>query len=142
MSSLPRFAQFPKVRSVITKVAVAALNSAAPSGLTQIFQTGADGGIAVAASVTPLGTMSAASVMLYGSVDQGVTKFPLRTALAPAYTNSTTSLRPNTPFKDVSVDKPIQLEANMIVYIGCEIVVADGLSCSVEYQEFSPFMGA
>lgn len=142
MSSLPRFAQFPKNRSKITKTAISGINTTTPGNLVEIFKTGENGGIAVAASVMPLGTMSAASVLLYGSVDNGATKYPLRSVVAPAYTNSTTAERPTTFFKGVDIENPIQLEPGMIVYGGSEVVVADGISIEVEYQEFSAFKEA
>lgn len=134
-NNLAKFAQDAKMVFAVVTAAITNINTNTPGALVQAGVIGAKGAIITAASVIPRGTVSASSALLYGSTDNGATKFPLDSALIAAYANSTIIKRPRTAF-DITEDSPIRVPAGMIVYAGSEVAAADGLVFAIQWTDF------
>jgi hypothetical protein len=135
-NNFAKFAQTPKILTGVVKVAATGLTTNTPANLVQLGVVGAKGGLAVGGYCMPLGTCTAASILLYASTDNGATKFPIDSVLQVSFGTQATAKRLKTNFTEITRDMPLPLPAGAIIYGATEVQIADGVQVGAYIFEF------
>jgi hypothetical protein len=130
------FAQTPKQARAIVTGAAGSLDSLTPTNTQFLCKAGADGGLLTRLSAIPRATVTASSLLLWASDDDGATKHLLDSALMAAHTVAATTAIPLTAFSRYSEDTPLRLEANISLYVGSAVALAGGIVFNGNYTDF------
>jgi hypothetical protein len=130
------FAQAPKNARAVVTTASAALNGLEPTNTVLLCKAGADGALLTRLSAVPRATVTASNLLLWTSNDDGTTKHLLDSALMAAHTVAATTAIPLTSFSRYTEDTPLRLEANMSLYVGTAVTLADGIVFNGNYTDF------
>jgi hypothetical protein len=130
------FCQTPKNARAVVTTASAALNGLEPTNTVLLCKAGADGALLTRLSAVPRATVTASNLLLWTSNDDGTTKHLLDSALMAAHTVAATTAIPLTSFSRYTEDTPLRLEANMSLYVGTAVTLADGIVFNANYTDF------
>ena len=130
------FAQAPKNARAVVTAASADLDGLEPTNTVELCKAGADGALLTRLSAVPRATVTASSLLLWTSDDDGTTKHLLDSALMAAHTVAATTAIPLTSFSRYTEDTPLRLEANMSLYVGTAVTLADGIVFNANYTDF------
>lgn len=136
MTPTAAFAQTPKTADAVVTAALANLGTDAPTGLQLLMTAGANGNIVTRLSAAPRATVTATSLVLFISRDNGVTLRLKDSATMAAQTLSTTAGITPTPFTNYSESRPMRLGAGDKLYVGSQVALAAGIVFSAEYTDF------
>lgn len=130
------FAQTPKHVTAVATSAVGSITTDAPTNTVLLLTAGADGAILTRLSAMPRATVTASSLVIFSSTDNGTTKRLIDSALMAAATVSTTTAVPVTSFTTYSETTPMRLQAGEQLYIGSQVALASGIVFEAEYTDF------
>jgi hypothetical protein len=130
------FAQTPKQARAVVTAASADLAGLEPTNTVLLCKAGADGALLTRLSAVPRATVTASSLLLWTSSDDGTTKHLLDSALMAAHTVAATTAIPLTSFSRYTEDTPLRLEANMSLYVGSAVALAGGIVFNGNYTDF------
>lgn len=130
------FAQTPKTATAIATAAAASLTTDAPTNTVELLTAGADGAILTKLSAIPRSTITASSLVLFISKDNGTTQRLMDSALMEAATVNTTTAIPVTAFERYSETTPLRLEAGDKLYVGSQVAAANGIVFHAEYTDY------
>lgn len=129
------FAQTPKTATAVA-TGVATVGTDAPSNTVLLLTAGADGAIMTRLMAMPRATVTASSLLLYLSKDNGTTQRLIDSELMAAYTMATTTAIPETGFTNYSEATPLRLEAADRLYVGSQVALASGIVFRAEFTDF------
>ena len=121
------FAQIPKTAGAVATTAIAGIGTDAPTNTVKLYTAGANGAILTKLTAMPRATVTASSLCLFLSKDQGTTKTLIDSELMAAYTLAATTAVPETVFGNISETSPIRLQALDELYIGSQVALASGI---------------
>lgn len=130
------FAQTTKTATAVCTEAVAALTTDAPTNTVLLLTAGAEGALLTRLSALPRATVTAASLCLWLSTDNGATKRLIDSALMSAFTVAATTAIVVTEFSRYSEYLPLRLEAGAQLYVGSQVALAGGIVFKAEYADF------
>ena len=130
------FAQTPKIAAVVATDAVASLGGDTPTNTVELLTAGADGCIVTRLTAMPRATVTASSLLLFVSEDNGTTKRLIDSVLMSAHTVATTTAIPQTYFINYSESSPLRLEAGAKLYVGTQVALASGIVFRAEFTDF------
>lgn len=141
------FAQVCNTASAKATTAVALTPNGMDSSTTVtnsvlLMTAGADGALLTELSALALATVTASQLVVWSSVDSGVTKAAVMTALMPAYTMSATTQNVPTTFKHsdnttaISETAPYRMRAGEQLYIGTLVTSASGIMFNARFSDF------
>lgn len=130
------FAQTPKHVTAVATSAVGSITTDAPTNTVLLLTAGADGAILTRLSAMPRATVTASSLVIFSSTDNGTTKRLIDSALMAAATVSTTAAVPVTSFTTYSETTPMRLQAGEQLYVGSQVALANGIVFEAEYTDF------
>ena len=130
------FAQTPKHSTAVATGAVGSITGDAPTNTVLLLTAGADGAILTRLSAMPRATVTASSLVVFSSTDNGTTKRLIDSALMAAATVGTTTAVPVTSFTTYSETTPMRLQAGEQLYVGSQVALASGIVFSAEYTDF------
>lgn len=129
------FAQTPKnVTAVAT--AAATVTTDAPTNTVVLLTAGVNGAILTRLSAIPRATVTASSLVLFTSSDNGTTKRLIDSALMAAQTIATTTAITSTTFATYTETTPLRLQAGEQLYVGSQVALASGIVFKAEYTDF------
>lgn len=129
------FAQTPKnVTAVAT--AAATVTTDAPTNTVVLLTAGVNGAILTRLSAIPRATVTASSLVLFTSSDNGTTKRLIDSALMAAQTVATTTAITATTFSTYTETAPLRLQAGEQLYVGSQVALASGIVFKAEYTDF------
>lgn len=129
------FAQTPKnVTAVAT--AAATVTTDAPTNTVVLLTAGVNGAILTRLSAIPRATVTASSLVLFTSSDNGTTKRLIDSALMAAQTVATTTAITATTFATYTETTPLRLQAGEQLYVGSQVALASGIVFKAEYTDF------
>jgi len=128
------FAQTPQTASAV--VTGAATLTDTPVNTVLLMTAGIDGAIVTNLSAIPRGTVTASSLVLFVSKDNGTTQRLKNSKLMSAYTTGTTTAVPVTAFSEYSEVTPLRLAGGDRLYVGSQVAQAAGIVFNVEYTDF------
>lgn len=129
------FAQTPKTATAVV-TAAATVGTDSPSNTVLLMTAGADGCIVTALAAMPRATVTASSLLLYISKDNGTTQRLIDSELMAAHTVATTTAIPETTFARISESAPLRLEAGDKLYVGSQVALASGIVFTAQYTDF------
>lgn len=129
------FAQTPKTATAVATGA-ATVGTDSPSNTVLLMTAGTDGCIVTALAAMPRATVTASSLLLYISKDNGTTQRLIDSELMAAHTVATTTAIPETTFARISESAPLRLEAGDRLYVGSQVALASGIVFKAEYTDF------
>lgn len=129
------FAQTPKTATAVTTGA-ATVGTDTPTNTVLLMTAGADGCIVTSLAAMPRATVTASSLLLYISKDNGTTQRLIDSELMGAHTVATTTAIPETVFSRISESAPLRLEAGDKLYVGSQVALAGGIVFKAEYTDF------
>jgi hypothetical protein len=127
------FAQVPKT---LTAVATGAIGTDTVTNTVLIGTAGADGALVTKLTAIPRGTVTASSLALFLSKDNGTTQRLIDSELMAAYTLAITTAIPETTFGNISLATPLRLEAGDKLYFGSQVALAAGIVAKTEWMDF------
>lgn len=129
---------FPQTQRTATAVAVNAgvSTSDTPTNTVLLYTASAEGALLTKLTALPRATVTASSLNLYISKDNGVTFRLKDSALMAAYTAAATTAKPKTAFDAITEAAPIRLEAGDKLYVQSEVALASGIVFNAEISEF------
>lgn len=131
------FVQVQKTGSAIATAAVSGVGTNTPTGLVPLGDAaGANGALVTKISAMPRGTVTAASLLLFSSKDNGATFNLIDSELMANYTLAVTTAIPETTFINVSPQTPLRLEAGERLYVGSQVALAAGIIFRSEGANF------
>lgn len=134
---LPAYVQFQKTGAAVVTEAATNISTATPTGLVPLGDAaGANGALVTKITAMPRATVTASSLLLFSSKDNGATFNLIDSELMPAYTLAATTAIPETTFGNVSPDTPIRLEAGERLYVGSQVALAAGIIFRSEGANF------
>ena len=128
------FAQTPKTATAVATAAATLTDT--PSNTVLLMTAGADGCIVTGLTAIPRATVTASSLVLFISKDNGSTQRLIDSELMSAYTMATTTAIPETVFSRISESAPLRLEAGDRLYVGSQVALAGGIVFKAEYTDF------
>jgi hypothetical protein len=128
------FAQTPKTATAVV-TAVTTLTDT-PSNTVLLVTAGSDGAILTRLTAIPRATVTASSLVLFISKDNGTTQRLIDAELMAAYTMATTTLVPETTFALYTETTPLRLEAGDRLYVGSQVALAGGIVFRAEFTNF------
>lgn len=129
------FAQTPKTATAAVSLAVANLNTDAPTNVVPLFTAGANGSIMTRLSVVPRASVATAvSTVLYLSNDGGTTLRLIDSETVPVQTLSTSAGINETVFANYTESRPLRLGAGDKVYVGSQALT--NLVFKAEYTDY------
>jgi hypothetical protein len=128
------FAQTPKTATAVV-TAVATLTDT-PSNTVLLVTAGSDGAILTRLTAIPRATVTASSLVVFISKDNGTTQRLMDAELMAAYTMATTTLIPETTFSLYTETTPLRLEAGDRIYVGSQVALAGGIVFRAEFTNF------
>lgn len=130
------FAQTPQIKTAVVTSAAASISGDTPTNTVALLTAGADGAILTRLSAIPRATVTASSLLLYTSSDNGTTKRLIDSVLMPAQTVSTTAAIASTTFTNYNETTPLRLAAGEQLYVGSQVALASGIVFRAEYTDF------
>lgn len=130
------FAQVPKTSRALVTAAIASIASDAPTNTVKLLTAGANGAILTKLTAMPRATVTASSLCLFLSKDQGATKTLIDSELMAAYTLSATTAVPETAFGNISETSPIRLQALDEIYVGSQVALASGIAFFAQHTDY------
>jgi len=130
------FAQTPKNATAVATGAVGSITGDAPTNTVLLMTAGSDGAILTRLSAIPRATVTASSLVLFTSADNGTTKRLVDSALMSAQTVSTTTAITSTYFSTYTETTPMRLQAGQQLYVGSQVALGSGIIFEVEYTDF------
>lgn len=130
------FPQTQKTASAVVTL-VGTSTSDTPTNTALLYITPADGALLTKLTALPRNTITAASLNVYISKDNGATMRLKTSALMAAYNAAVSTAKPVTTFSDVSESAPIRLEAGDRIYVQSEVALASGIVFNAEISEFA-----
>lgn len=130
------FAQTPKTATAVATAATADIATDAPTGTIKLLTAGAEGAIVTRITAIPRGTVTASSLLLFLSKDDGTTMRLIDSALMGAHTVDATTAIPVTEFESISETSPIRLEAGDQLYVGSMVAATDGITFRAEWMDY------
>ena len=128
------FAQTPKTATAVV-TAVATLTDT-PANTVLLVTAGSDGAILTRLTAIPRATVTASSLVVFISKDNGTTQRLIDAELMAAYTMATTTLVPETTFALYTESTPLRLEAGDRIYVGSQVALAGGIVFRAEFTNF------
>ena len=129
------FAQTPRTATAIVTGA-ATVNNDAPVNTVALLTAGADGAIVTSLWAMPRATVTASSLVLYLSKDNGTSQRMIDSELMTAHTVAATTAIPETKFANISETTPLRLAAGDKLYVGSQVALASGIVFKAEYTDF------
>jgi hypothetical protein len=130
------FAQAGKTAHAIVTGASDDLTTTAPSNTEFLCKAGLEGALLTRLSSVPRATVTATSLLLCASKDDGATKYLLDSALMAPHTVQATTAIPLTTFSRYTEDTPLRMEANLSLYVGAAVALAGGIAFNGNYTDF------
>lgn len=134
---LPAYVQTQKTGSAVVTAAVGNIGTATPTNLLPLGDAaGVNGGLVTKVTAMPRATVTASSLLLYTSKDNGVTYNLVDSELMAPYTLAVTTAIPETTFGNISPATPLRLEAGERLYVGSQVLLAAGIQFRSEGANF------
>ena len=131
---LPAYVQTQKTGSAVVTAAVANIATNTPTNLMPLGDAaGVNGALVTKITAMPRATVTASSLLLYSSKDNGQTYNLIDSELMAAYTLAATTAIPETVFGNISDDTPIRLEAGDALYAGSQVALAAGIVFTAQW---------
>lgn len=130
------FAQTPKNVTAVATGAVGSITGDTPTNTVLLCTAGADGAILTRLSAIPRATVTASSLVLFTSSDNGTTKRLIDSELMSAQTVATTTAIAETTFSTYTETAPLRLQAGEQLYVGSQVALASGIVFKAEYTDF------
>lgn len=130
------FAQTPKTATAVATSAVGSINGDTPTNTVLLLTAGSDGALLTGLTAMPRATVTASSLVLFISKDNGTTLRLIDSALMSAFTVNTTTAIAKTTFSAYSENTPLRLEASDRLYVGSQVALASGIVFKAEYTDF------
>lgn len=130
------FAQTPKNTTAVATGAVGSITTDTPTNTVVLLTAGADGAILTRLSAIPRATVTASSLVLFTSSDNGTTKRLIDSVLMAAQTVATTTAITSTPFATYTETAPLRLQAGEQLYVGSQVALASGIVFKAEFTNF------
>lgn len=130
------FAQTPQTATAVATGAVANITTDAPTNTVLLLTAGADGAILTRLFAMPRATVTASSLCLFLSKDNGTTMRLIDSELMAAQTVSSTAAIAETNFANYSETTPLRLAAGDRLYVGSQVTLASGIVFRAEYTDF------
>lgn len=128
------FAQTPKTATaVVTGVATM---TDTPANTALLVTAGTDGAIVTSLWAIPRATVTAASLVLFLSKDNGTTQRLIDSELMSAHTVASTTAIPETKFANITETAPLRMEAGDQLYVGSQVALAGGIVFKAEWTDF------
>ena len=128
------FAQTPKTATaVVTGVATM---TDTPANTVLLATAGADGAILTRLTAIPRATVTASSLVLFISKDNGTTQRLIDSELMTAHTVAVTTAIPESVFSAYSESSTLRLEAGDRIYVGSQVALAGGIVFRAEFTNF------
>lgn len=122
------FAQKFAASNAIVTAALGGIGTSTITGAQLLATGGANGSLVFGVNAMPRAAVGASSLVLFRVKAATPTVFNLiKSALMPAYTLSTTTAIPETPFPTVTSTTPILLEPGEMLYAGSQVALAAGI---------------
>jgi hypothetical protein len=136
MTNIAAFAQTPKTASAVAALALSNITTDSPTGAVLLMTAGANGSILTRLTAMPRATVSASSLCLFLSNDNGVTLRLIDSETMPIQTIATGSGINETIFANYSESRPLRLGAGDKLYVGTQVLLAAGIVFKAEYTDF------
>ena len=134
---LPAYVQTQKTGSAVVTTAVTNITTDTPTNLVALGDAaGVNGGLVTKVTAMPRATVTASSLLLYTSKNNGATYNLVDSELMAAYTLSATTAIPETTFGNISPSTPLRLEAGEQLYVGSQVLLAAGIVFRSEGANF------
>ncbi|WP_341959162.1 hypothetical protein [Pseudomonas sp. RC10] len=134
---LPAYVQTQKTGSAVVTAAVGNIGTNAPTNLVALGDAaGVNGALVTKITAMPRATVTASSLLLYTSKDNGASYNLVDSELMPAYTMAVTTAIPETAFGNISPSTPLRLEAGERLYVGSQVLLAAGIQFRSEGANF------
>lgn len=130
------FAQTPQTATAVATAAAANITTDAPTNTVLLLTAGADGAILTRLFAMPRATVTASSLVLFLSKDNGTTQRLIDSELMAAQTVSSTAAISETSFANYSESTPLRLAAGDRLYVGSQVALASGIVFRAEYTDF------
>ena len=130
------FAQTPKTLTAVATLAIGGIGTDTVTNTVLIGTAGAEGAIVTRLTAIPRATVTASSLVLFLSKDNGVTQRIIDSELMSAYTLAATTAVPETPFPNITETTPLRLEAGDKLYFGSQVALAAGIVAKTEWTDF------
>jgi len=134
---LPAYVQTQKTGSAVVTAAAANIATNTPTNLIPLGDAaGVNGALVTKVTAMPRATITASSLLLFTSKDNGATYGLVDSELMAAYTLSATTAIPETTFGNISPANPLRLEAGERLYVGSQVLLAAGIVFRSEGANF------
>lgn len=134
---LPAYVQTQKTGSAVVTAAAGSIGTNTPTNLVALGDAaGVNGGLVTKVTAMPRATVTASSLLLYTSKDNGATYNLVDSELMAAYTLAATTAIPETTFGNISPSMPLRLEAGEQLYVGSQVLLAAGIVFRSEGANF------
>ncbi|MDD2898991.1 MAG: hypothetical protein PHI31_09790 [Desulfuromonadaceae bacterium] len=130
------FAQTPKTATAVTTAACASFADDTPTETALLFKAGTEGALLTRLTAIPRATVTASSLLLFLSKDDGTTFRLIDSELMSAHTVAATTAIPETTFSNYSETTPLRLMAGDSLYVGNQVALAGGVVFKAEYMEY------
>lgn len=130
------FAQTPKTAQAVVVGACASLASDAPTNTVLLLTAGPNGALFTGLSAMPRATVTASSLVLFSSSDNGVTMRLIDSEMMAAQTLSSTTAIAKTPFGKYSETTPRRMAANDRLYVGSQVALQPGIVFDGQWSDF------
>lgn len=130
------FAQTPQTATAVATGAVANITTDAPTNTVLLLTAGADGAILTRLFAMPRATVTASSLVLFLSKDNGTTMRLIDSELMAAQTVSSTAAIAETNFANYSETTPLRLAAGDHLYVGSQVALTSGIVFKAEWTDF------
>lgn len=130
------FGQTPKTLTAVATAALGGLGTDTVTGAVLVATAGADGALLTRVSAMPRGTVTASSLVMFISKDNGATMRLVDSSLMGAYTLAATTQIPQTVFSNYSDSAPLRLEAGDKVYVGSQVALAAGIVITANWMDY------
>jgi hypothetical protein len=134
MTPTAAFAQTPKTASAVVTAALSSIGTDTPGGTVLLMTAGANGAILTRLTAIPRSAVSASSLVLYLSNDNGVTQRLIDSETMPLQTITTGAGINETTFANYSETRPLRLGAGDKLYVGSQL--STGIVFKAEYTDF------
>lgn len=132
-------AAFPqKARTVAAAVTAAIANETTdtPTGTVKLCDAGANGSRIVRLHALPRGTVGDASLVLFLSSDDGMTKMLIDSEKLASQAPSTVAEFAKKVFANISHDEPLPLDAGQSLWVGSRVTLAAGIVFSARVEDY------
>lgn len=130
------FAQDPKTATAVATAASASLTTDAPTNTVLLLTAGIDGCLVTSITAIPRATVTASSLLLFLSKDNGTTQRLIDSEVMNAHTVAATTAIPETVFTRITETTPLRLAAGDRLYVATAVALAGGIVFKAEYTDF------